>query len=984
MRKIIVLILSCVGVQYLAAQEVGVPQVVDTAIADDFDSLQLDTPAAQKIKDDKEVIVVGYGTQKKSNVTGAISSVKMKDIENAPKPPRVEQILQGRVAGATVAASSGQPGSASTVRLRGLTSFGEDGNDPLWIVDGILVSKDIAGTINQGDIETIEVLKDAASAAIYGVRAAKGVIIITTKKGKKGRIVLGYNGYYGISSTARKIDVLNATEYASIINEKLLNSGGVPKYSDPMSLGVGTDWQDQIFNTASKTSHEISLTAGSEKSNFFASFGYYNQEGVVLKDISNYTRLNARLNSNHKVTDFLTIDQSFSYIHEKIIGIGNTNSEFGGPLSSAVNLDPITPVVENNPGNSAIYNNKYVIRDENGNPYGISDMVGQEMTNPIAYQQTRLGNYKWNDYFMGNISAELKFFKDFKFKTMLGGTLSYRGEETFTPIYYLSPTVKADKNNITRWNEKRFDWQIENTLTYSKRLDNHNFTLLLGQAAYLDNKGNEMSVTHSNLPINNHNDASFNFEIPATDKTGYSKDKNEHHMSSYFARLTYDYKDRYLFTGIIRRDGSTKFGPGKKYGYFPSVSLGWNVHKENFWKGDKVLNTLKIRGGYGVVGNDNIDDFGYAALINGGYNYTIGGNIAVGYAPKSLENPDLGWEETSQANIGLDSKWFNSITLSVDLYKKVTKDLLRPVDIPGYIGVTTNPVANVADMENRGIDIELGYKRSFGDFKFGVNGTFGYLENEMTNLGNGIKYITGGAGFQSMGDITRTLKGETLNSFFGYETAGIFQNQAEINAYTNSTGGMIQPGAKPGDFKWIDNNGDGKITDDDRVVLGNSLPKYTYGLTLNLEYKGFDFMVFGQGAAGYKVFQGLRRLDMENANYQREVLNRWVGEGTSNDYPRLTTSAADSNGNFKKMSNFYLQDGDYFRIKLIQLGYSLPQDVIEHFGATKVRFYLSAENLFTFTKYTGYDPEIGGGVMGVDRGVYPQARSFVLGANIQF
>lgn len=403
-----------------------------------------------------EVVVVGYGTQKKSVVTGAISSVKAADLEKVPNG-RVEQSLQGRVAGVSVAATSGSPGAASKVRVRGITTFREGGNDPLWVVDGIAIDAGAVGFINQSDIESIEVLKDAASAAIYGTRAATGVILVTTKKGKSGKISVNYNGFAGISAPAKRLDMLNATQYATIMNEKSLNDGGAIKYANPAAFGKGTDWQDAIFNdSAFRYTHELSISGGGEKSTFYASFGIQDQQGIVVTDISNYTKKNFRLNSTHKISNYFTFGQTFGYTHQKTKGIGNVNNEFGGPLSSAINLDPLTPLVVTDPAvaNSGYYTNPNVVRDANGNPYGISSLVQQEMTNPLAYTQTRLGGFDWSDDFVGNAYLEANITSHLKFRTTLGGKLAYWGNEMFTPVNFLNPNMKADRNNYNQNNEK--------------------------------------------------------------------------------------------------------------------------------------------------------------------------------------------------------------------------------------------------------------------------------------------------------------------------------------------------------------------------------------------------------------------------------------------------------------------------------------------------------------------------------------------------
>jgi TonB-linked SusC/RagA family outer membrane protein len=941
----------------------------------------------------EEVVVVGYGTQKKSVVTGAISSIKAQDIENLPNIGRVEHVLQGRTSGVYIAANAGQPGSSSTIRVRGITSFnGYGGNNPLWVVDGVVINDDI-GFLNQSDIESIEVLKDAASLAIYGARSASGVILVTTKKGKEGKINVGYSGTYGVSAPANTLKLLNATQYAALMNEKSINAGGDVLYNDLSALGTGTDWQKAIFSDrAPKSTHEINISGGNNVSNFYLSFGTQDIEGIVMPEISNYSKRNFRLNSTHKLSKIFTVGQSLGYSHQKSVGIGNTNSEYGGPLSSAINLDPITPLVETDPvrANNTSYYPEAAFRDENGQPYGISvgipTTVGQEMSNPLAYAKTRLGQYGVGDDFVGNAFLEANILKNLKVKSSVGGKMAFWGGEGFYPEFYLNATYSNLKNNMSRSSNKLFAWNVENTITYGNNFNGHDVNILLGQGAYQDDNPVGSTVVHSGLPTNDYQKASFNYDIPASDKTGYAYTSEPHRVSSLFARVNYNFNEKYLFTGIIRRDGSTNFGANNKYGIFPSFSLGWVVSEEKFWIENAVINFLKFRGGYGATGNDRFRKFSYLSTIGGGRNYTFGPEgliIYSGSSPDAPSNPDLKWEETRQTNVGFEARLFEDMRFTFDWYQKTTIGILQEVVLPGYVGSAGNPFANVADMKNTGIELELSYRKRFNQLNFNASGNFSTLNNEVTFLGNGIDFITTQtAGFQSMGPVTRTQVGQPYNSFYGYQTDGIFQNYDEVNAYKNAEGTLIQPNAKPGDFKWVDSNEDGTITDEDKVFLGNPIPKYTFGLTLNADYKGFDVLVFAQGMAGNKIFQGLRRLDILNSNYQTDALSRWHGEGTSDDYPRLTN--LDENGNFGKMSDFYLQNGDFLRLKLIQLGYTLPKGVSGKLGIDKIRLYLSAENVFTWTEYTGYDPEIGGDVSGIDKGYYPQAKSYNVGINVQF
>jgi TonB-linked SusC/RagA family outer membrane protein len=931
-----------------------------------------------------EVVVVGYGTQKKSVTTGAISGVTAKEFEDLPVT-RIEQILQGRTSGVTIAANNGQPGEGATVRVRGITSFGN--NDPLWVVDGVVVDNGGIGYLNQSDIESIEVLKDAASQAIYGTRAAAGVILVTTKKGREGKPQINYSGYYGTSKPARTVDVLNAQQYATLRNEASVAGGGAAVYPDPASLGVGTNWQSVIFNNSAKRqNHELSISGGDDKSTYYTSFGYLQQDGIVATDISKYRRLNFRVNQTYKPAKWINFGENIGYTYNKSIGLGNTNSEFGGPISSALNLDPITvPVVTDPTAASApVYANNPVRRNALGYPYGVSNIVGQEITNPLAYISTRLGNYNWAHNIVGNVYGEVEPIKGLKLRSTVGVKLAFYGGESFNPVAYLNSSTITSQNSYNRESNRLFAWNIENTASYSRTAGKHSVTVLIGQGAYSDNMRYTNGVTYYNLPITTFEDASLNYNIPATNRIGYGSEGQEHTISSLFARLNYNYDERYIIEGVVRRDGSSKFGANYKYGNFPSFSLGWVPSKEAFWPKNDVVNFLKFRGGYGVVGSDAIVDNAFLSTIGGGRNYSYGtGDTYVsGYSPNAPSNPNLRWEETAQTNIGFDAVLFNDFTVTFEWFKKKTSGLLQYPPIPLYVGAIGNPASNVGDMENKGLELELGYRKRLGEFNFNVNGNISHIINKVTYLGNGQKYLDG-SGFQGIeGGITRITVGQAYNSFYGYENLGIFQTQADVDSYKSSTGGKIQPNAKPGDFKWADLDGNGTINDQDRTYIGNPTPSWIYGLTLNASYKNFDIVVFGQGQAGNMIFQGLHRLDIGNSNFTTKRLERWTGPGTSNTEPRVVDG--DPNHNTTYNSKYYLEKGDYFRIKNLQLGYTLPKTLISKIGMKRARVYVTGENLFTFTKYSGYDPEIGGGSYSIDRGFYMQAKSYMLGLSVGF
>lgn len=967
-----VLVFSFIG---YATQEVRLRgrRTIDISLEEDVSALE-------------EIVVVGYGTQRKSVITGAISSVRAGDLENQ-QVSRLEQALQGRASGLTIVSSSGEPGAAATVRIRGTTSLNDDANNPLYVVDGVVVSNGRIGYLNPSDIESIEVLKDAASAAIYGARSAAGVILITTKKGKSGTLDLNYNGYFGTQAPAKKLDLLNASEYAMLQNEQAVNGGDEPVYENPGAFGEGTDWQDLVFNNnALIQNHEFSISGGSERSTFYSSFGMFNQEGIVATDISHYKRYSIRLNSNHRLKDWLNIGQTFGYSHVKNKGNVPGNTDFGGPLSGAIMLDPITPAIITDPdiAGEAPYSTQAVVRDEQGNPYGISPTVQQQVTNPLAYIQTREGNYNWSDDLVGNFFVEALPLKGLKLRSTLGGRLTYWGSEVFTPIYFLNANQESSQTSFYRDRRKSLNWNLENTISYNHTVGKHDFTVLLGQGAYLSNNSSFLEVTYHNLPVDNFDDASMNYSTAAENIEANGEEGIEHTVSSLFGRITYNYAGKYLFTGVLRRDGSSRFGANNQFGYFPSASLGWVVSEEDFWTAGRAVDFMKIRASYGVTGTDVLGDYRFAATVSGGRNYVFGpDDYLIGYSPDAPANPDLRWEETSQLNFGLDAVLFRNWDLTFDWFNKKTKGILQPLDLPRFVGATGSAYGNVADMDNSGLELELGYHGKVGAVNLDLGANVSYQQNEVVFLGEGKDFLEGEADVQNAAYfINRTTVGHPIRSFYGFQTRGIFQNQVEIDAYTGPDGTPIQPDAQPGDFRWADLNGDGQITEEDRTFIGNPAPDWSYGFTFNAAFKNFDLLVFGQGVAGSEIYQGLRRLDIPTANWERSALNRWTGEGTSDSYPRLTSN--DANKNFSYPSDFHLEKGDYFRIKTLQIGYTLPVSLTGKAGLQRVRVYLSSHNLLTIAKYTGYDPEIGGDEdkYGVDRAIYPQARSFLFGLNV--
>lgn len=924
-----------------------------------------------------EIVVVGYGTQKKSVTTGAISKVKAEDLEKMPVS-RLEQSLSGRTSGVRVTAASGQPGAASTVRIRGTTTI--NNSDPLYVVDGVIINGGI-DYLNQGDIESIEVLKDAASASIYGARAANGVILVTTKKGKEGKTQVNYNMYYGWQNPWKKLALLDATEYGILMNESSVASGGNVIFPDPSKLGTGTDWQEAVFHkNAPIQNHDVSFSSATEKSTYYTSFSYFDQSGIVSEEDSRYKRFTVRFNSSHKVSKRITFGNTIGYTRTHSTSVAE-NTEYGSPLMRAINLDPITPIYETDPDilASGKYTNFNVVKDAGGT-YGISDYVTSEAVNPLAALAVQQ-SYGFSDKVVGNGFLEIELFDGLKFNSNIGLDLSFWGSEGFSPVYYLNATNRVDINSYGRSSARGLYTIFTNTLAYNKIFGKHNISAVVGSVAE-NNKGMFQGGSLFGIPATSLEQASLAFPVGATSQSFYGY---EYHntLASLLARFNYNYNSKYLLSLVMRRDGSSKFGDNNKFGYFPSASVGWIVSEESFFPKNDYVNFLKVRGSYGINGNDKIGDFRYVSTVSGGRNYTFGPDEALvnGASPNAIANPDLKWEQTSQLNFGLDAKLFKNISFTLDYFNKRTNGMLLDIAVPGYVG-NNGPVGNVADMKNMGFETEIGYNKKFGAFDLGLSGNLSYVKNEVISLGADKEYLNGQVFSPQALEITRTSVGLPVGYFYGYQTDGIFQTQAEVDDYVAKDGTLMQPNAKPGDFKFKDTNGDGVLDSDDRTYLGDPTPNWTYGANVTLKYKGFDLVLFGQGVWGNQIYRATRRFDLQMANMTADALGRWTGEGTSEDYPRLI--ATDPNNNFSRSSDFYVESGAFFRIRTLQLGYTLPKNLIAKAKMTNARVYVSGNNLLTFTKYSGFDPEIGGGSSGVDRGVYPQARSYMVGLSVNF
>ncbi len=975
------------------------------------DNMKITLETDEKLLD--EVVVIGYGVQKKSVVTASIAKVSADDLDGKTRL-RAEDALKGMAAGVNVTSASGQPGAKSMIRIRGIGTI--NNSEPLYIIDGMPTDQNGMESVNPYDIESMEVLKDAASGAIYGARAANGVILVTTKKGKLGKANINYNFSYGWQSAWKKRDVTGATDYAILQNERRLQNGLAPLYVDPYNLtdangdkisGFGTNWQDLLFNdNAPIVQHDVSISGASEKINYYLSLGYFTQEGIVGGNYgqSNYDRLTIRSNTQYNLFDDskdrnflnkLDLGANISYMRVHNTGI-EANSTWGSPLGSALYLAPTLPVTLHGAVADDMisrYSAYDLYRDANGNPYTIPNYVGsyQEQNNPIAMMQ---GNptKNWSHKFMPKISLDLQLWDALKYHFTYSAELSFWGYDAATlSKYYLSGNNNADHTSATAYKGNSTTWQLENTITYDKVFGKHTIGVVLGQSA-LKSKGDELGGSHWNLvnpakpSINYTSGGDLEISTDADGKMTGAKSLvgawggpyTEHHLSSLFARFSYNYDERYMLQATIRRDGSSRFGSNNKYGTFPSVSAGWNIMNESFMKDTRNwLANLKFRASWGKNGNDNIGDFAYTTLTTVGNtsNYYFGQQSTMVYGSKAnrLANEDLKWEESEQTNFGLDlGLWNNKLTFSVDYYIKKTNGMIIEMPIPSYVG-EARPLANVGDMENSGWEFELGYKWNIADAHFAVKGNASYLHNELKNLGNDTGFLNYGISQFSDGG-TRAENGQPFPFFYGYKTAGILQNAAEAAEYNLKYG----TASKPGDFRFVDVNGDSKISSDDRTNIGNGVPKWTFGLNLDAEWKGFDLSLFFQGVSGADVFDATYRQDVASGNYPTWILQRWTGEGTSNSVPTL--------GDSKNWvcSDMYIQDGSYLRLKNITLGYTLPRNITRKVNISRLRIFARAENLITWTKYWGFDPEIGSGStsLGVDYGVYPQARTYTIGFNV--
>ena len=973
----------------------------------------------------EETVVIGYGVQKKSVVTASISSVTSDDLK-VQSQTRVDNMLQGMTSGVQVTQNSGAPGASSTVIVRGVGSINHA--SPLYIVDGMPAGS--IDYINPNDIERIDVLKDAASAAVYGARAADGVILVTTKSGKEGKTVVNYDFSYGMQNPWRKPAVLNATEYAIMMNEGMLNAGSAPIYDDPYSLGEGTDWVGAIFDkNAPIVKHDINVSGGSKRINYSVSGSYLSTKGTIggRFDQSYYDRMTLRENvgitlfdesENRNWLNKLTFSNQISFAHIKSAGI-SANSEYGSPLGSALGMSPLDPIYAD-AAEEARYKSlypagyPYIIRNSEGVPYFIADGgTYNEQANPIAMLDRPHG-YSSTDKIVGSLTTELQLIDGLKFRNAITLDLSYVYGHSYTPQYFLtsksysldtvtSSTVYDKDGNAStiekinygssasQTTNRYYSYQVENTLTYDKAFGKHVLNVVLGQSAYMSSSS-YLGATSLGLQ---YPDDPWKISVDNTlgqqsdgDRNGWGRwNSIPYSILSYFGRVSYNYDERYMAQATVRRDASSHFGPNNKWGTFPSASLGWNIKNEEFLKYNRVISMAKVRASWGINGKDNLADFLYAVYAQSGNNYVFGSgangteSINIGVKASGLSNPNAKWEQSIQTDFGVDlGLWGNQFTATLDYYIKDASGMLMEMQVPTYAGDSA-PTGNVGTMRNSGVEIDLGYRGAVKDFNYGIKLNASYNVNKLTKLADDASYITTSS--HKIGTLTRGEVGEVFPYFWGWKTDGVFQNMDEVNAYVNKDGNLIQPNAQPGDFRWKDINGDGVINDDDRTKLGKGIPDWTFGITLTMDWKGFDFSMLLQGQLGVQALNVTRRTDLYYINLPKSILNRWTGEGSTNKYPRFAFDSANEN---YRVSDYWMEDASFLRARNIQLGYTLPASITKKAFISRLRLYAQVENAFTLTKYTGCDPEVSGGFreVGVDRGVYPQNRTVTFGVNVTF
>lgn len=932
----------------------------------------------------QQMIVVGYGTQKKKDLTGAISTVSPSDLKKTVSP-NIADALQGRIAGVTVQ-TSGDPGSAPNIKIRGPATFGN--NQPLYVVDGVPVGG--IQDFNPDDIQSIQVLKDASAAAIYGTRAANGVVIITTKKGSRGPVKVHYHSYYGVQNIVNRYKMMNSTQYQKLDNEEITNAikagnttltiapandPNSPNYVNPNK--INTNWQNAAFKTAHVQDQDLTISGGDKNNTYAITGDYFNQGGTLSGPGPNFKRYSARLNSDHTFGKFEVTEHMY-YAHWDKVNL--TGLHLTSPIMDILHALPTQPIYDPSREGGYSGTNSNIRRAISLNVIGANNLL--QSTTKV-------------DRFLGDVTGQYNIMPNLYYKLRFSYDHSLVQGFNFRPLYdlgffYQNTIAKLDQN------ENNYNTQlVENTLHYKKDLGKHHFTVVLGYTQQVTTfstvAGHAEGYTKPYFPVLN----------AGTENKNTSGYKNRNTLRSFLGRVTYNYEDTYLLEGTFRRDGSSRFGPGNKYGFFPSVSAGWRISNEPFFQGLSFVNNLKLRASYGRLGNDDLGDYAYTAYINPYANYEFGNQLAQGSIQVSLANPNIRWETNISRDVGVDLGLFNDkVDLTVDYYNNIAKGVLFAVPIPATTGSITAPVVNAASLLNKGLEFSLEYANTLGGLHYDLSANLSTLKNKVLALGQGGKPV--------YGNMSKTAVGQPIGELYGYVAEGIFQNQNQINTSAPGSAGYDpnkhayqEPGTAPGDIIYKDLNGDGVITSADRTYLGSVIPKFTYGFNANLNYRQWDLSLFFQGSYGNKLVNRVRQtveLMDGYGNYDQYVYyNHWTPQNHSTTVPRAIFGDPNNNG---RDSQRWIEDGSYLRLQNLQIGYTLPSSFLGRIGVSKLRIYAQGQNVFTITKYKGYDPvintvnasfegPIGGGndglfSRGVDVGSYPQPRTLSLGISLDF
>jgi TonB-linked SusC/RagA family outer membrane protein len=950
-----VLVISALG---LKAKEVPVSRDQQTLNI----TLESDTAALG------EVVVVGYGQVKKSDLTGSVSTVAVDEIKKVAVTS-LDQALQGRAAGVQVTQNSGAPGASTTIRIRGGNSIQGD-NEPLYVIDGIPFknagagsgsSFNILSTLNPADIESISVLKDASSTAIYGSRGSNGVVIITTKRGKAGKSVISFDAYYGTQQVRRKYPVMNASEYAQFVNDANVNDNQPPVFTDEQvkAFGKGTDWQDEIFRSAPMANYQLSISGGDEKTQYAISAGYFTQKGIVVN--SDFNRYSFRINLDRKLSSRIKVGNSLT-VNRTTTNQSRTDGDLGNAgmvTIAALQFPPILPVYGED--------GKYLITDPR---------LNFTADNPVALaRDSKNRNTAYRIF--GNIFGEYQIIEGLSFRVMFGIDGVLQKQDNYLPRSVSSGLAQGGIGYI--YNEQAITWLNENTVTYTKTFNQvHSITALAGYTQQVNRTENNRSEARNfvNDILNTGNLGSGS--VPVTPSSGIGA----WGLESYLGRINYSYRDKYLLTASFRADGSSRFGANKRFGFFPSAALAWRVSEEPFMKGISSVNDLKLRASYGATGNqDGVGNYpAYSLLAT--QNYVLNNTVATGLGPNQIANPDLSWETTAQADLGIDISLFNSrINITADAYMKRTRDLLLNVTIPSTSGYSS-AIKNLGRVENKGIELSVSTLNLDGAFKWSTDINYVANRNKVLDIGGAPQIFAG-----QVANIAQNMNsgiiriGEPLGSFYGYVTDGVYQSNEELAA-------LKDPNAKkPGDRRYKDLNNDKKIDDNDRTIIGRAQPKFIGSISNTFSYGGFDLTVFLQGVYGNDILNA-NRFELEylngTTNQDRDMLDRWTPSHTNTDIPRAATTRPAN-----RISTRQIEDGSYLRLKNLQLGYQLPAAVLKTLHVQAVRLYASAQNLITWTSYSGYDPEVNrfgqdSRSQGFDYASYPTAKTVLFGLNVTF